>query len=124
MREVRFVFFFFKQKTVYDMRISDCSSDVCSSDLDRQLHPDASRIILTHTNDEVRQLNEDVRDRLRAGGALGEDVAIKIERGERMFAEGDRVMFLRNERELGVKNGSLGTEIGSASGRGSGGKDV
>src|SRR3546814_1630815 len=24
---------FFKQKTAYDMRISDCSSDVCSSDL-------------------------------------------------------------------------------------------
>src|SRR3546814_4389197 len=29
-----FVFFFFKQKTAYDMRISDWSSDVCSSDLD------------------------------------------------------------------------------------------
>src|SRR3546814_7511749 len=30
------VFFFFKQKTAYEMRISDWSSDVCSSDL---LHP-------------------------------------------------------------------------------------
>src|SRR3546814_10616214 len=28
-----FSFFFFKQKTAYDMRISDWSSDVCSSDL-------------------------------------------------------------------------------------------
>src|SRR3546814_1217601 len=28
-----FVIFFFKQKTAYDMRISDWSSDVCSSDL-------------------------------------------------------------------------------------------
>src|SRR3546814_8281547 len=28
-----FVFFFFKQKTAYEMRISDRSSDVCSSDL-------------------------------------------------------------------------------------------
>src|SRR3546814_9478665 len=27
--------FFFKQKTAYEMRISDWSSDVCSSDLDR-----------------------------------------------------------------------------------------
>src|SRR3546814_14430309 len=37
-------FFFFKQKTAYEMRISDWSSDVCSSDL-RQLrrveHDDA-----------------------------------------------------------------------------------
>src|SRR3546814_8144793 len=31
------VFFFFKQKTAYEMRISDWSSDVCSSDLVRQL---------------------------------------------------------------------------------------
>src|SRR3546814_4104799 len=28
-----YVFFFFKQKTAYEMRISDWSSDVCSSDL-------------------------------------------------------------------------------------------
>src|SRR3546814_3953976 len=28
------VFFFFKQKTAYEMRISDWSSDVCSSDLE------------------------------------------------------------------------------------------
>src|SRR3546814_5261012 len=27
------MFFFFKQKTAYEMRISDWSSDVCSSDL-------------------------------------------------------------------------------------------
>src|SRR3546814_20754448 len=29
-------FFFFKQQTAYDMRISDWSSDVCSSDLQRR----------------------------------------------------------------------------------------
>src|SRR3546814_6597922 len=30
-----FILFFFKQKTAYEMRIGDCSSDVCSSDLSR-----------------------------------------------------------------------------------------
>src|SRR3546814_1417244 len=30
---IRIVFFFFKQKRAYEMRISDWSSDVCSSDL-------------------------------------------------------------------------------------------
>src|SRR3546814_14330628 len=30
---VVYLFFFFKQKTAYEMRISDWSSDVCSSDL-------------------------------------------------------------------------------------------
>src|SRR3546814_21171418 len=33
MCEIVVVFFFFKQKTAYEMRISDWSSDVCSSDL-------------------------------------------------------------------------------------------
>src|SRR3546814_2306358 len=38
--------FFFKQKTAYEMRISDWSSDVCSSDLSRwrsQLRPHSER---------------------------------------------------------------------------------
>src|SRR3546814_6857597 len=41
-----FFFFFFKQKTAYEMRISDWSSDVCSSDLDQVLvaHGDARRV--------------------------------------------------------------------------------
>src|SRR3546814_1497788 len=33
MRYLLSTFFFFKQKTAYEMRISDWSSDVCSSDL-------------------------------------------------------------------------------------------
>src|SRR3546814_5058612 len=33
------MFFFFKQKTAYEMRISDWSSDVCSSDLHRTASP-------------------------------------------------------------------------------------
>src|SRR3546814_15209989 len=38
-----FVVFFFKQKTAYEMRISDWSSDVCSSDLTQaiEIHPGA-----------------------------------------------------------------------------------
>ncbi|PBB86804.1 Ti-type conjugative transfer relaxase TraA [Mesorhizobium sp. WSM3876] len=77
-------------------------------DRDRQAEPDASRIILTHTNDEVRALNKAARERMRAAGALGDEVHVDVERGARNFAGGDRVMFLRNERSLGVKNGTLG----------------
>src|SRR3546814_4889008 len=43
-----FVFFFFKQKTAYDMRISDWSSDVCSSDL-----PDWSGSQANNTGDAL-----------------------------------------------------------------------
>ena len=38
-----------------------------------------------------------------------DDGTISIERGERHFAPGERVMFLKNDRDLGVKNGTLGT---------------
>jgi Ti-type conjugative transfer relaxase TraA len=78
-------------------------------DRDRQASPDRTRIILTHTNDEVRALNEAARERLRTAGDLGNEVRVTIERGDRGFASGDRVMFLQNERGLGVKNGTLGT---------------
>ena len=78
-------------------------------DSDRQAAPKRSRIILTHTNDEVRALNEAARERMRVEGGLGDDVRLTVERGERRFASGDRVMFLQNERGLGVKNGTLGT---------------
>jgi Ti-type conjugative transfer relaxase TraA len=78
-------------------------------DRDRQASPERSRIILTHTNDEVRALNEAARERMRAAGDLGDEVRVTVERGDRGFASGDRVMFLQNERGLGVKNGTLGT---------------
>ncbi len=78
-------------------------------DRDRQEAPEHSRIILTHTNAEVRALNEGARERMREAGDLGDDVRLTVERGESSFASGDRVMFLQNERGLGVKNGTLGT---------------
>ena len=75
----------------------------------RQADPAASRIILTHTNAEVRELNLMARERMRRAGDLGSDVTVETARGERQFASGDRIMFLRNERGLGIKNGTLGT---------------
>src|SRR3546814_19706406 len=70
-------FFFFKQKTAYEMRISDWSSDVCSSDLKhaailaaRNLTPDSCAALrrqlavlyeTADTNDPARQVEEDYR---------------------------------------------------------------
>src|SRR3546814_1126024 len=42
------LFFFFKQKTAYEMRISDWSSDVCSSDL----HDAAGKAHHRHARDD------------------------------------------------------------------------
>jgi Ti-type conjugative transfer relaxase TraA len=75
----------------------------------RQARPEASQVMLAHTRADVAELNQLARGRMRDAGALGEDQVIQTERGERTFAPGDRVMFLRNERSMGVKNGSLGT---------------
>ena len=92
-----------------DTREAARESLVDGWDRQRRADPDQSRIILTHTNAEVRELNGEARDRLRVNGELGEDVAFAADRGSRDFAAGDRLMFLRNERSLGVKNGTLGT---------------
>lgn len=78
-------------------------------DRDRQEALGGSRIVLTHANDDVRELNEAARGKMRAAGALGDEVRLNVTRGTRAFAAGDRIMFLRNERSLCVKNGSLGT---------------
>ena len=75
----------------------------------RQAQPEASQVMLAHTRADVAELNQLARGRMRVAGALGDDQVIQTERGERTFAAGDRVMFLRNERSMGVKNGSLGT---------------
>src|SRR3546814_16376975 len=53
-------FFFFKQKTAYDMRISDWSSDVCSSDLGGRAHPGIQQHDAGHARIAVR-VEEDRR---------------------------------------------------------------
>src|SRR3546814_13372196 len=56
-----FVFFFFKQKTAYEMRISDWSSDVCSSDL-FFTHRKERRNLLRHAL--FRRLDRQLRQQL------------------------------------------------------------
>ena len=75
----------------------------------RRATPEASQVMLAHTRADVAELNQLARARMMEAGALGEAVVVGTERGQRAFAPGDRVMFLRNERSLEVKNGTLGT---------------
>src|SRR3546814_7573470 len=72
-------FFFIKQKTAYEMRISDWSSDVCSSDLDRIL--DQLRVIPVaglHRQQLLQHLRLEVADL-----ALHVDVAELVRSEER-----------------------------------------
>lgn len=78
----------------------------------RQAAPEDSQIMLAHRRVDVRALNEAARAIRREAGELGDDVLVPTAQGERVFADGERVYFLRNDRELGVKNGTLGTVRG------------
>src|SRR3546814_1689869 len=51
-KKKKVVSFFFKQKTAYEMRISDWSSDVCSSDLRRV--PSQVRLFAAHVDTETK----------------------------------------------------------------------
>src|SRR3546814_7137287 len=64
------LFFFFKQKTAYEMRISDWSSDVCSSDLCMQHVGTAvgpARLALEFGRDER---DDEIEDREVVGGRV------------------------------------------------------
>jgi len=75
-------------------------------------HPDRSTLILAYTNQDVFELNAKARDYLKATGRVSaSEHPIQTERGSRQFADGDRIIFLRNERLMGVKNGTLGTVL-------------
>ncbi|NBS35503.1 MAG: Ti-type conjugative transfer relaxase TraA [Methylocystaceae bacterium] len=84
-------------------------------DKSRQANPDASRIILVHTNDERRALNLQARERLKLAGELRDEISLKLEIGARDMAAGERVMLLKNDSGLGVKNGMLGEITGLSS---------
>lgn len=85
-------------------------------------------LVLAHTNDDVRKLNEALRSVMTQEGALGESRSFRSERGAREFAAGDRIIFLENARFLEprakhsgpqyVKNGMLGTVVSTGDKRG------
>ncbi len=78
-------------------------------DRDRQATPDSSRIILTHTNAEVRSSTRRPATGCGRLAIWAKTCASPSSAANAASPPGDRVMFLQNERGLGVKNGTLGT---------------
>src|SRR3546814_4674263 len=60
-------FFFFKQKTAYEMRISDWSSDVCSSDLLAALNGWLRPKLIVPVHGEIRHMHEQARFAVEQG---------------------------------------------------------
>ncbi|NDK49448.1 Ti-type conjugative transfer relaxase TraA [Rhizobium laguerreae] len=85
-------------------------------------------LVLAHTNQDVKRLNEALRLVMTDEGALGAGRSFRTERGAREFAAGDRIIFLENARVLEpraprlgpqyVKNGMLGTVVSTGDKRG------
>jgi len=96
---------------------------------DREQRPDGTRVAMAHRRADVRAINEAIRAELQDRGELARvreagDVAQDVDHaqegpgraltfqtndGKRDFATGDRIVFLENNRDLGVKNGMLAT---------------
>ncbi|UNZ54130.1 Ti-type conjugative transfer relaxase TraA [Agrobacterium tumefaciens] len=85
-------------------------------------------LVLAHTNDDVKRLNEALRKVVKDDGALSDARDFQTERGVREFAAGDRIIFLENARFLEprarhrgpqyVKNGMLGMVVSTGDNRG------
>src|SRR3546814_7553587 len=94
-----FLLFFFKQKTAYEMRISDWSSDVCSSDLKLACHlclapeiPARQAVLFSHRINAVdrpipapKKLSERIIDNVepRAVLTLGSELNLRHRSQER-----------------------------------------
>lgn len=81
---------------------------------DRERRPDGTRVAMAHRRADVRAINDEIRSTLQERGELaqGEDAGARMFQtndGKREFAPGDRIVFLENNNDLGVKNGMLGT---------------
>ena len=75
----------------------------------RKSTPQESRLMLAYTRESVAQLNAQAREILKGEGRLAGGEMVQTSRGAREFAAGDRIVFLKNEKSLGVRNGTLGT---------------
>lgn len=84
---------------------------------DRDYDPAKTSLILAHLRRDVRMLNQMARIKLIERGILAEGAMFKTADGDRNFAVGDQIVFLKNEGSFGVKNGMLAKVIEVGSGR-------
>lgn len=80
---------------------------------DRIESPSESQIILCTTNKRVDELNESIRKKLRSSNHIGEDVALFVKGNDgsdvqKPFAKNDQIYFTKNDRKLGINNGTVG----------------
>jgi Ti-type conjugative transfer relaxase TraA len=96
------------------MLVSVAPENVYSVIIDQwaqELNPDAMHqsLILAGTKADVYKVNMLARESLAQQQRLHSEVLVTTEQGDRTLAVGERILFTRNSRSLGVKNGETGT---------------
>lgn len=77
---------------------------------DWQTHgSEKSRLALAHRRKDVHAINQAVKSARTAAGEMATEILFDTDHGPRVFANGDRILFTRNDATLGVRNGMLGT---------------
>lgn len=79
--------------------------------------PEKSSLILAYMRKDVRALNEQARSALQERGIIDRGAEFRTEDGVRNFAAGDQVVFLKNEKSLGVMNGMIGRVVEAEKGK-------
>lgn len=74
-------------------------------------------MVLAHRNEDVRALNEQLRASLVSRGQLAEGHGVQANGQRQKIAVGERLLFLKNDRRLGVANGRLATITAIALGK-------
>lgn len=69
----------------------------------------ASRLAFAHRRKDVHALNQAIRGALKEAKPQSDEIMYLTDTGYRAFAKDDRIVFTQNNREMGVKNGMLGT---------------
>ncbi len=71
--------------------------------------PDTTRLAMAHRRIDVHAINQAIRSARNASGSARQETLFNTDSGPRAFANGDRILFTRNDKVLGVRNGMLGT---------------
>ena len=75
--------------------------------------PIEQKALFAREREDVKDLNEIVREKLKEKGLLSDSIEIETDRGLREFGTGDRILFTRNNyKALDVRNGDIGTVTG------------
>lgn len=86
--------------------VADWSQELTSDNIQE-------RLILAHRNSDVKELNQAAREKMQVLGLLGKNAqkVVTTHHNAIELSSGDRILFLRNDRQLGISNGEFATII-------------